>query len=33
MSKQIKTTKKPVLPIYMAALVWVLCAVLPVPLL
>lgn len=32
MSKQIKTTKKPVLPIYMAALVWVLCAVLPVPL-
>ena len=32
MSKQIKTMKKPVLPIYMAALVWVLCAVLPVPL-
>lgn len=32
MSKQIKTVKKPVLPIYMAALVWVLCAVLPVPL-
>lgn len=32
MSKQIKTFKKPLLPIYMAAMVWVLCFILPVPL-